>query len=384
MPSKNRQNHASDDLDHSDPKRRLRALLTLRESFEPRIGLQLASRVIHERHTLVWRAAVYSALPAWLPLLDGLLVDMHEWPWAGSPTLELFSSTHGHTIEAARCHIDRWVECQDWAFRFAAFKWLTSDDSQRAAGVAARMLAELSGSHGVPGHSRAEGTLVDGLDSLALRREELVTCILRNAPQGTYPRGDGAPPEPATPGEDLVHDLLCGATERQLRALGLLRHIRKQNVGEALVDALVCNPASEAWWLACMCVVPVWLPTLERRLAGLAVWPFNSSQTLRILQLARGRALHSGRRHAAGWLCHTDWRFRFAGFRCLAACGATTEEARRVARGLLANYGESPEWDEVSRQYTWMLGFDDYAEREAEIAAYLEAGWIWRDPEPPL
>lgn len=356
------------------PQIRCRTLSQVGDRHEPELGHALVEALLHEEYPWVWWQIANRVLPIWIPILDQRLAGLPTWPFCGGRTLDLLRYTRGHQLCCMQPHIDRWLAHPEWTFRFAAFRWLAmSGQVQRTCVVAHALLARLDESFEVSQEARQETWNVEAFANEARRREELWRFIVAHDVCEPLP--------PASSPRDALGRTVDGvaglnSSERlvRIRSLWLLRHRREPAVGEALVRALILEQVPEVWWLSVICVLPTWLPLLDRRLAELPAWPFSGARTLRVLQLARGHVLASARRYVGEWLAHQEWEFRFAAFRWLAV-GGSMEEADSAATALLNHLDESFEVNDQSlNDCSWMAGFDNAMARRAELAAYRECG----------
>lgn len=154
----------------------------------------------------------------------------------------------------------------------------------------------------------------------------------------------------------------------------LLRHEYDPFVGESLVAAFIRETSPGVWWIASICVMPIWLPVLDRQLRKLPAWPFSGAQTIQVLQLANGRMLHSGTKIPTNWLDHPGWEYRFAAFRWLQV-GDSSGAALEAARHLLDKIDAEFRVSEEDRSDFWMDDFNNLEKRKLELLEYVaEAG----------
>ena len=169
---------------------------------------------------------------------------------------------------------------------------------------------------------------------------------------------------------DPIDELQSEDPRRRFRALASLRHDYRPEAGNALVKALIDEKEAGVWWLACACVVPIWIPLLDRTLLDFQAWPLSSYQTLHILDRASGHVLHSAARFAADWAKHAHWEWKFAGFRWL-IMGGSHHEACSTASDMLSTIRESF-CVNVEGQFeaSWISSFNDVSLRVKELASF--------------
>ncbi len=172
--------------------------------------------------------------------------------------------------------------------------------------------------------------------------------------------------------DEYLNDLASPDPNIRFRAFRMLRDNYDPRVGDALVSAFIKEQAIGVWWLAAICVLPIWLPLLDRRLSELQRWPFTGPRTLRVIKLANGRVLHSAEPHVRTWADDPLWEFRFSAFRWLTV-GGTMKSAFIVATDLLAAIdSDFSVSDEAHQEGSWMEEFAQQKDRKEELRAFLE------------
>jgi hypothetical protein len=169
------QNRKFDDLTSPDPRRRFRALTDLRHEYEPEVGEALVRRLVIENESGVWWLTATCTLPIWLPLFDRTLLTHPSWPFSGGRTLRVLELSQGHVLHSAERHVDSWLASGQWAYRFAAFRWLAGGGStmERACAAAKLLLDELGGSFSVSEEALREYSGMEIFDDVNSREQEL-------------------------------------------------------------------------------------------------------------------------------------------------------------------------------------------------------------------
>lgn len=169
---------------------------------------------------------------------------------------------------------------------------------------------------------------------------------------------------------DYIEDLASQDPRARFNAYRMLRDNYDIRVGEALVSALIREQAPSIWWLASICVFPIWLPAFDRAISQLSIWPFSGGRTLRIIELASGHTLHSARPHVDDWLIHPEWEYRFSAFRWFLV-GGTMDQAATAAKMLLNDLPNFTVSEAALRQCSWLDEFDQMEQRKIELTSYL-------------
>lgn len=170
---------------------------------------------------------------------------------------------------------------------------------------------------------------------------------------------------------DHLQDLHSDNPSDRFRAFRGLMDNYDPHVGAELVSAFIRERAPGVWWLGSLCVLPIWLPVLDRELTQLPEWPFSGSQTLRLLDLAKRHPLHSAAPFADSWLQSKDWAFRFAAFRWYRV-GGTMQQAHDAAVLLLKTVDSFAVTQKDLDECSWMSDFADPVARRQELLSYLE------------
>ena len=149
-----------------------------------------------------------------------------------------------------------------------------------------------------------------------------------------------------------------------------LRYEYEQEVGSALVEALIVEQSPRLMWLLLISVLPIWLPTLDHRLSKEQTWPFSGAVTLRVIELTGIYPIHSIQPHLEGWLRSSDFDFRYAAVRYLIRKGGDLAATYEAARELLNDLPNA--FTVKTVEHSWMDEFYDLEKRTAELEEFLE------------